>query len=88
MFDYVNLLVEKGEFGDLRGLVYFTDGQGTFPRRQPAYDAVFVFLDDGYSDPAVPPWALKVILDEGGLHDLSCQLRSAEPVYGMNDLVG
>ena len=67
VFDYVNLLVEKGEFADLRGLVYFTDGQGTFPRRQPGYDAVFVFLDDGYSDPAVPPWALKVILDERGL---------------------
>ena len=67
VFDYVNLLVEKGEFADLRGLVYFTDGQGTFPRRQPAYDAVFVFLDDGYSDPVVPPWALKVILDERGL---------------------
>lgn len=67
VFEYVNLLVEKGEFSDLRGLVYFTDGQGTFPRRQPAYDAVFVFLDDGYSDPTVPPWALKVILDERGL---------------------
>lgn len=67
VFDYVNLLVEKGEFTDLRGIVYFTDGQGTFPRRQPAYDAVFVFLDDGYSDPTVPPWALKVILDERGL---------------------
>lgn len=67
VFEYVNLLVEKGEFSDLRGLVYFTDGQGTFPRRQPAYDAVFVFLDDGYSDPMVPPWALKVILDERGL---------------------
>ena len=64
VFDYVNLLIEKGEFSDLRGIVYFTDGQGTFPRRPPAYDAVFVFLDDGYSDPKVPPWALKVILDE------------------------
>ena len=64
VFDYVNLLVEKGEFTDLRGIVYFTDGEGVFPRRPPAYDAVFVFLDDGYSDPRVPPWALKVILDE------------------------
>lgn len=66
-FDYVNLLVEKGEFADLRGLVYFTDGQGTYPRKPPAYDAVFAFLDDGYSDPAVPPWALKVVFDEGDL---------------------
>ncbi|MEA5018812.1 MAG: VWA-like domain-containing protein [Gordonibacter sp.] len=66
-FDYVNLLVKKGEFTDLRGLVYFTDGQGTFPRKKPTYDAVFVFVDDGYSDPVVPSWALKVILDERGL---------------------
>lgn len=67
VFEYVNLLVEKREFSDLRGLVYFTDGQGTFPSRKPPYDAVFAFLDDGYSDPPVPPWALKVILDERGL---------------------
>lgn len=67
VFEYVNLLVEKREFSDLRGLVYFTDGQGTFPRRPPAYDTVFVFLDDGYSDPEVPPWAFKVILDERSL---------------------
>ncbi len=68
VFDYVNLLIEKGELTDLRGLVYFTDGEGVFPRRQPAYDAVFVFLDDGYSDPQIPPWALKVILNEKDLH--------------------
>ena len=68
VFDYVNLLIEKGELTDLRGLVYFTDGEGVFPRRQPAYDAVFVFLDDGYSDPHIPPWALKVILNEKDLH--------------------
>lgn len=67
VFEYVNLLVAKREFSDLRGLVYFTDGQGTFPSKKPAYDAVFAFLDDGYSDPPVPPWALKVILDERGL---------------------
>lgn len=64
VFSYVDMLVEKGEFSDLRGIVYFTDGQGTFPRRPPAYDAAFVFLDDGYTDPVVPPWALKVILNE------------------------
>ena len=68
VFDYVNLLIEKGEFTDLQGLVYFTDGEGVFPRRQPAYDAVFVFLDDGYTDPMIPPWALKVILNEKDLH--------------------
>lgn len=67
VFEYVDLLVEKREFTDLRGIVYFTDGKGAFPRKPPAYDAAFVFLDDGYSDPVVPPWALKVILDERDL---------------------
>lgn len=64
VFEYVNLLCEKGEFSDLRGMVYFTDGLGVFPRRQPAYDTVFVFVDDGFSDPEVPPWAFKLLLDE------------------------
>lgn len=64
VFDYVNLLIEKRELVDLKGLVYFTDGQGTFPQKRPDYDVVFAFLDDGYSDPQVPPWALKIILDE------------------------
>lgn len=76
-FEYVNLLCEKREFVDLRGLVYFTDGQGIFPRNQPKYDAVFVFLDDGYSDPQVPPWALKLILDERQL-----QVPPARPERG------
>lgn len=67
VFDYVDLLIEKGEFTDLRGLVYFTDGEGVFPRRPPAYDTVFAFLDDGYSDPEVPSWALKVLIDKEGL---------------------
>lgn len=64
VFDHVERLRERGELADLRGLIYFTDGEGTFPRKPPPYDAAFVFLDDGYSDPAVPPWALKVIMDE------------------------
>lgn len=80
VFDYVDLLVDKGEFTDLRGLVYFTDGQGTFPRRPPRYDAVFAFLDDGYSDPEVPPWALKVIvpLDQVG----QAEIPDAAASYG------
>ncbi len=67
VFSYVDLLIEKGEFTDLRGLVYFTDGEGVFPRRPPAYDTVFAFLDDGYSDPEVPSWALKVLIDKEAL---------------------
>ena len=77
VFDYVDLLVEKGELSDLRGLVYLTDGEGVFPRRPPAYEAAFVFLDDGCPSPEVPPWALKTVLsvDELGLGRAQVQER-------------
>lgn len=67
VFDYVEVLKEKGEFTDLRGLLYFTDGEGVFPRRAPDYMAAFVFLDDGYTQPEVPPWALKCLISRNEL---------------------
>ena len=48
----------------LRGLLYFTDGMGTYPARRPAYDTAFLFLGDRFDDANVPPWAMKVVLDE------------------------
>ncbi len=77
VFDHVASLVEKGEFTDLRGLLYFTDGEGVFPRRPPDFDTAFVFLDDGYSDPEVPSWALKTIISKEGLRDASSQRRAS-----------
>lgn len=69
VFEYVDALIAKGEFTDLRGLIYFTDGEGVFPKKPPAYDAAFIFLDDGFTDPEVPPWAMKMLLDARGLND-------------------
>lgn len=63
VFSHVDALVEQGEFKNLKGLIYFTDGVGCFPREKPRYDTVFVFLDEDYRDPEVPPWAMKLILE-------------------------
>ena len=63
VFNYVNKLAENGEFEDLRGLIYFTDGCGTFPAKQPFYKTAFVFLDDEYNNFNVPVWAMKLILE-------------------------
>ena len=68
MFNYVDEALATGElkrFGRPH-LIYFTDGQGTYPARRPAYETAFVFLDsdDAASSAPVPPWAMKVILDE------------------------
>ena len=47
---------------DLKGLLYFTDGWGTYPKHRPPYDVAFLFFRDQYQDTNVPPWAMKVIL--------------------------
>lgn len=46
VFAYVNHLVDKKEFDNLKGLIYFTDGYGSFPQKMPSYDTAFVFVED------------------------------------------
>lgn len=62
VFSYVTAMVECGEFDDLKGMIYFTDGYGVFPAKKPDYDAAFVFVDDEAADVRVPPWAIKLVL--------------------------
>lgn len=64
VFDYVEQLWQAGEFTNLKGLIYFTDGFGTFPERQPDYHTAFVFIDDEYNNPDVPVWAIKLVLQK------------------------
>ena len=49
-------------FRNLRGLMYFTDGFGTYPTRRPPYDVAFVFCDDRYREHEVPPWAMRIVV--------------------------
>ena len=68
-FAYVNGLVERGELTDMKGLIYFTDGLGQFPEKAPDYDTAFVFMDNGSENiPSVPPWAMRIIIDEEGIN--------------------
>lgn len=62
VFSYVDSLVEIKEFDNLKGLIYFTDGYGTFPAKMPSYDTAFVFIDENYEIPDVPAWAIKLVL--------------------------
>lgn len=64
VFAHVEELLQKGEFENLKGLLYFTDGYGVYPEKMPPYEVMFVFLDNGDEGPGVPPWAVKVLLDE------------------------
>ena len=64
VFEYVEQLRKDKEFTNLKGLIYFTDGYGEFPARKPDYDTAFVFIDDEFNNPDVPPWAIKLILQK------------------------
>ena len=64
VFHYINELIRKKELRNLRGLLYFTDGKGTYPKRKPVYDTAFIFVDDDAFGDDVPAWAMKVYFDE------------------------
>jgi predicted metal-dependent peptidase len=63
VFVYVNKLIQDNVFKNLRGLIYFTDGQGTFPTARPAFDTAFAFLREDYEEAQVPSWAMKLIVE-------------------------
>ena len=64
VFQYVEQLRREKEFQNLRGLIYFTDGYGTFPERKPDYETAFVFIREEYELPEVPAWAIKLVLEQ------------------------
>ncbi|MDD5986845.1 MAG: VWA-like domain-containing protein [Eubacteriales bacterium] len=67
VFRYVDQMVERRVFHDLKGLLYFTDGYGSFPEVMPAYETAFIFVDEGYVIPDVPPWAVRLVLEEDAI---------------------
>lgn len=69
VFSYVETLKEQGEFENLKGLIYFTDGYGIYPERMPDYRVIFAFLDEDENRAPVPPWSMKVILESDALED-------------------
>jgi predicted metal-dependent peptidase len=62
-FTYVDELVENGAFEELGGLLYFTDGRGIYPKKQPRYKTAFLYLES-YDKEQVPPWAIQLMLDD------------------------
>lgn len=69
VFAHVDQLIREREFENLKGLIYFTDGYGIYPTSMPPYEVMFVFLDNGDEGPEVPPWAIKVLLDDDELEE-------------------
>lgn len=62
VFEYVDSLIAEGRLRRMRGMMYFTDGKGSFPERRPPYETAFVFCSDGSEEPPVPPWAIRIVV--------------------------
>ena len=63
VFNLVEKLRDKKELKDLKGLLYFTDGDGAYPRRGPDYEVAFIFPDRETLRPSLPPWITPLCLD-------------------------
>lgn len=69
VFEYVENLNLKGEFENLKGLIYFTDGYGIYPEQMPAYDVIFAFPDEDDNRMPPPPWAVQVVLRDEDMEE-------------------
>ena len=57
-FAYVEQLRERKEIAAPRGLMYFTDGKGIYPKKPTDYETAFVFVKEEDPDVSgVPDWA-------------------------------
>ena len=63
VFEYVEELRAKKELKDLKGLLYFTDGDGIYPEIPTDYKTAFVFYKEKEQHQKVPAWAVCLTLD-------------------------
>ncbi len=63
VFNYVNEQLEQNVFRRFGGLLYFTDGDGVYPKYRPSYQCAFLF-PKGNKEIIVPPWAIRYSLEE------------------------
>lgn len=62
VFRLVDRLIEEKEIHNLKGLLYFTDGDGIYPKDKPSYETAFIFLNREYEKHEVPEWGLRLNL--------------------------
>ena len=64
VFPYVNEMLADGRLKNLKALLYFTDGDGIYPREKPDYEAVFLLTKEPPKEANVPSWATLLYMDE------------------------
>ncbi len=69
VFSYLEELRQRGEFENLKGLIYFTDGYGIYPEVMPDYDVIFAFPEEDDNRMPPPPWAISLTLYDDMLEE-------------------
>ncbi|MCC8045485.1 MAG: VWA-like domain-containing protein [Clostridiales bacterium] len=64
VFELLEDQIAKKEIRTLRALLYFTDGDGIYPREAPPYETAFVFVNQESIKGKVPDWAHCIVLDD------------------------
>lgn len=64
VFEYVEKLRTTGALRNLKGLLYFTDGDGIYPEKPTDYQTAFIFYREKALHQKVPVWAYKLYMDE------------------------
>lgn len=64
VFQYVNKMIVDRTLKNLKALLYFTDGDGIYPREKPDYEAVFLLTKEPPKEANVPSWATLLYMDE------------------------
>jgi len=71
VFDYANKLQQEGE--PVRGLLYLSDGFGSFPDERPSYPVAFLFPrdeDEDFWTPDIPEWVTQVRITDNDLLEI------------------
>ncbi|MBO4818805.1 MAG: hypothetical protein J5528_01590 [Firmicutes bacterium] len=63
VFDLVAKLRKEGQLKKLKGLLYFTDGNGVYPQEKTPYETAFVFTAKAALEYNIPQWIVPLCLD-------------------------
>ncbi len=63
VFSLIDDLRKKGTLKNLKGLLYFTDGNGVYPQEKTPYETAFVFTTRAALEINFPDWIIPLCLD-------------------------
>ena len=84
VFEHVERLRKEGAFTSLRGLVYFTDGMGIYPKKRPAWDTAFVLLEEPPLSVKMPPWAIRLVVPTPALEQAAREAAEEAKAAGLD----